>query len=330
MYVSVVTAVYNGEEYLHDAIMSILHQTYDHFEYIIVNDGSNDRTKEILNGVDDERVKVYHMENNRGAAACLNFAISKAKGDWIAIQDADDISYLTRIEDQVSYVLQHSQISAVASLMEAFDGRGIMSVEDLQKEEGYNAHLTKEEIREHLYYGNPICHGTMMFSKKMFQKAGGYNPQLKIAYDLDLWFKLLERGPIEKLPKILYRYRIDHESLSRKDWGETCLETVGIKLFYIKQNIFSLLIQPTAILIGSKRAISKMEPCFVDLNFRISAIHNIKTFQRSVGIRRKSRIDADVIFVLEDYKYARSIISNFVQQGYKLNENLFIFWNVFK
>ena len=104
MLVSVVMAVYNGEKFLQKAIDSILAQSYQEIEVIVVNDGSIDTTKKILDQVEDERVRIIHLERNQGAANALNIAIDNAMGQWIAIHDADDISYSNRILEQVRFL----------------------------------------------------------------------------------------------------------------------------------------------------------------------------------------------------------------------------------
>ncbi|WP_408010794.1 glycosyltransferase family 2 protein [Pseudalkalibacillus sp. A8] len=123
MQISVVMAVYNGKLYVQQAIDSILQQTYRDFEFIIVNDGSTDKTIEILNDIQDPRVRLIHLPQNGGAASALNMGIQNAKGKWIAIQDADDLSCPTRLEDQISYVEEHLGIAAVGTLKKCISGK---------------------------------------------------------------------------------------------------------------------------------------------------------------------------------------------------------------
>jgi glycosyltransferase involved in cell wall biosynthesis len=84
MKVSLVMGVYNGERFLNETLDSILAQTYSNLEIIIVDDGSTDSTAEILNSIKDERLRIIHLDKNRGVANALNVAISQAKGDWIS------------------------------------------------------------------------------------------------------------------------------------------------------------------------------------------------------------------------------------------------------
>ncbi|UJF31540.1 glycosyltransferase family 2 protein [Paenibacillus hexagrammi] len=122
MKVSVITAVFNGEAYIQEAIDSILGQTYTDLEYIIVNDGSTDKTREILDRIQDPRVKVIHLPENQGAARCMNLAASHATGEWIAVQDADDISLPRRLELQVEHIRKNPKLVLVGSKIDCISG----------------------------------------------------------------------------------------------------------------------------------------------------------------------------------------------------------------
>ncbi|MEH7375151.1 glycosyltransferase family 2 protein [Neobacillus drentensis] len=122
MKVALVMAIYNGEEYLQETIDSILSQTYQPLEIIFVNDGSTDSTSKILDAIDDPRVKIIHLEGNKGVANGLNVGISQTEAEWIAIHDADDLSLPQRIEEQVNNIKANPHVVAVASFIECIAG----------------------------------------------------------------------------------------------------------------------------------------------------------------------------------------------------------------
>lgn len=218
MLVSIVMAVYNGEEFLKEALDSALDQTHTNIEMIVVNDGSTDGTKKILDNIDDTRVRIIHLEKNQGAANALNVGISQARGKWIAIQDADDNSYPTRIEEQVKYIVKHPELAGVGTFIECIGGGlGVSGGMLRGVEKNRNSFISREEIKENIYWGCPLTHSSVMFSKDIFQKVGGYNTEFKIAYDYDLWLRMLENGAIENVPKVLLQYRIHKKSLSHRD-----------------------------------------------------------------------------------------------------------------
>ncbi len=219
MKITVVTAVYNGEAYLESSINSILTQTYRNLKYIIVNDGSTDRTKSILDEIKDNRVRIIHLTKNQGAANALNLAIQKAKSDWIAIHDADDISLPLRLEEQSNYVKSNPDVIAVGAQVKSISGRKPIPEQNLLNvDEFYNSCVTRDELLNIRYERCPLCHGSVMFSKNAFLKAGGYNTEYKVAYDYDLWMRMFEIGAIDKLQKVLYQYRVHGSSLSHSNW----------------------------------------------------------------------------------------------------------------
>ena len=112
--ISVVMAVYNGEKYLREAIDSILNQTFKDFEFIIVNDGSTDRTREILESFIDPRIVLIHQEH-MGLTKSLNRGIALAKGKYIARQDADDISMAERLEKQFNFLESHENVALLGT-----------------------------------------------------------------------------------------------------------------------------------------------------------------------------------------------------------------------
>ncbi len=106
--VSIVMSVYNAEDFLHKAICSVLEQSYRDFEFIIINDGSTDRSEEIIASYTDKRIKTKNLINH-GLSYCLNYAINISSGKYIARMDADDISEHLRIEKQFSYLESHNK-----------------------------------------------------------------------------------------------------------------------------------------------------------------------------------------------------------------------------
>lgn len=98
--ISVLMSVYNGEKYIQEAIDSILNQTYSDFELIIINDGSTDQTREIIESYQDERIKLFNFKKNKGVGAVLKFGLTQVNGRYIAKADADDINHPERLLKQ--------------------------------------------------------------------------------------------------------------------------------------------------------------------------------------------------------------------------------------
>jgi len=330
--VSLVMAVYNGEEFLKEALDSALSQSYPDLEIIVVNDCSSDNTGTILDSISDTRLKVIHLEQNQGAASALNTGIRQATGDWVAIQDADDNNLPARIEEQVKYLKNNPQLVGLGTHIVCIPGSGNVSKDRLTEVENCkNLFITDENIRRYIYSDCPFTHSSMMFSKDVFWEVGGYCTDYKIAYDYDLWLKLLEKGNMENLPKALVQYRIRSDSLSHSN-GHATVNEIQIAL---SRAIYRNLSRgkedlPRVILIGP------LESCE---NYR----DNIASVCRLVvaglaGEDRKNEVaaaltqfqkgEADAIIVLNGCK-KQTILKYLTENGLVLNQQVFNLYNSF-
>ncbi len=209
--ISVVMACKNEEKYLGQAMDSIISQTFKNYEFIIINDGSTDRTESIIREYMniDSRIKLLINNESKGLTRCLIDAISNAKGEYIARQDADDISLPDRLEKQVIFLNGNLDCSVLGACIETIDENG--SPVDVK------VPITgKRNVDKHLRYGNILAHGSVMFRKEEYEKVGGYNSKFIVAQDYDLWLRMSKNARIDNLPNVLYRWRINKESISAK------------------------------------------------------------------------------------------------------------------
>jgi len=197
--VSVLTTVYNAEEYLNMAIDSILLQTYKNFEFILIDDGSSDHSVHIIKAYSDPRIKLI-SQKNQGLQTSLNRGISIAKGKYIARMDHDDISYPTRLEKQVSFLENNEEIAVVGSSFDIIDtDSGIV---------GASYHLDRDEdIRIEFLVRNPFGHGTMMIRKKILEDVGGYDINEPVE-DYDIWWRIAKAYKVANIPEMLYGWRV--------------------------------------------------------------------------------------------------------------------------
>ena len=207
--VSVVMAVYNGEQFLAEAIDSILNQTFHDFEFIIVNDGSTDQTAEILRRYQhrDARVRVLHQEN-RGLVASLNRGCALAGGKYLARMDADDVSLPERLARQIAFMDTHHEIAVLGSAAQAMDIRGNdLGVHHPPCSQGY--------LRWRLLFQCPLAHSSTVIRREVFHRVGGYQTSAVHAEDYDLWCRISEVAGIANLPDILLKYRIHNNNISK-------------------------------------------------------------------------------------------------------------------
>ena len=196
--VSVLMSVYNGAPTLEKAAASVLAQTYRNLELILCDDASTDDTWRIMQRIaaQDARVTVFQNKTNRGLGASLNGCLSRAGGEYIARQDADDISDPDRIERTMDFLLSSGAPYAACGVR-VFDDGGVWSTRQ------YPQKITKHIIAQK----NPFFHPTMVFRRAVLEDVGGYSetPETRRTEDYDLVMRLAAEGVIgENLPEILY------------------------------------------------------------------------------------------------------------------------------
>jgi len=202
-------SVYNGEKYLHEAIDSILNQTFKDFEFLIINDASTDRTAEILQSYQDPRIKIVNNEKNMGLTKSLNKGLKLAKGEYIARMDADDISMPNRLDTQYAYMKSNPDLAICASSYEQIDkNRNTIRI--------IKRYLGCEQLYYFLTFANWLAHSTVFLRKTMILKLNGYNDQLMQAQDYDLWYRVSRIGKVIQIGEILLRLRTHQNNMSSK------------------------------------------------------------------------------------------------------------------
>jgi len=207
--VTVLMPVYNAEKYLGEAIDSILRQTFSDFEFLIIDDGSTDRSIDIIHSYDDSRIRLVINEQNMGIGRTLNKGIELASSGLIARMDADDISLPDRLEKQYGYLTAHPECSLVSSNVEVIS------------EDGERLYLYQRDSK--LFYFNLtfycwIYHPSVMYRRQHVQDVGMYPATL--SEDFRLWSKLIRKYAIYNLKDILLKYRMTSQSVSNSVLAE--------------------------------------------------------------------------------------------------------------
>lgn len=200
--VSVVMTTYNEEEFIADAIDSILEQTCQEFEIVIVDDGSRDATCDIVADYEneDDRIRLLEREH-MGRSAALNCAIDAARYGYFAVVDPDDLSLPHRLETQRAYLDAHPEVAIVGSAYEA-----INEIRD----ESYTRYYptSDEEIRRAMAKFVPIPHSSMMARKAAVVAAEGYDESREVIVDLDLYIRVARTHELANIDEPLIRRHI--------------------------------------------------------------------------------------------------------------------------
>ncbi|MCX6715655.1 MAG: glycosyltransferase [Candidatus Taylorbacteria bacterium] len=209
--ISIVMPFYNCEAFLRESIESILNQTFRDFEFIIINDGSTDKSNEIMDEYKDSDPRIIYIKNikNVGIVENLILGLSLAQSNIIARMDGDDISEPTRLEKQYEFLINNPDIIVVGSFINIIDQCG--------KVIGKRTKPTDpESIKKNVIIYNPVVHPSVMFRKDVILKVGGYRHPYWRAQDTDLWYRIVFSGyKISNLPEFLLKYRYHSNSTSR-------------------------------------------------------------------------------------------------------------------
>ena len=218
--VSVILSCYNSEKTLPSAIDSILQQSYEHIELLIMNDGSSDGTKKILEGYkkENKNIKIYENNKNLGLTKSLNILIKNSNGDFIARQDADDISFDKRIEEQVKEMKKYNLDFCTTRAVRKNSKKTIP---------GISYFLPSKLV---LIFKNPFIHGTLLFKRTSIEKIDYYDENFYYSQDYKLINDMLKnKYKYKKIKKILYELNmkdnISNNKKTEQEYYASCVRS---------------------------------------------------------------------------------------------------------
>lgn len=206
IFISVVMPVYNGEKYLRSSIISILNQTYNNFELIIVNNGSNDGSIKIINSFKDKRIKVLDIKHKIGFEA-YNVGFKLSRGEYIFIMDQDDFSHESRIEKQLNY-MRENQSDVCGTFFNIVDKNDKMIEQKLLPIN----HL--DIVDELIYKPITIFNPTLCLKKKIFNEVGYFDLKYWPICDYQFYLRIIDKYTLSNIPLFLYNWRSHSKSFS--------------------------------------------------------------------------------------------------------------------
>lgn len=207
--VTVLMAVHDDERFVGDAVRSILEQNFTDFEFLIVNDASTDRSREIVASFGDRRIRLVDNADNLGLTKSLNRGLALARGEYVARFDANDVSRRDRLARQVAFLDAQPEVVAVGSRARQIRRNGA-----IVRRHRVVPSLTREGIDWALMFYSPLLHPATMFRRSVVERLGGYDEQFVSAQDMELWSRLATVGRLANLPEELIDLRVDPFSIS--------------------------------------------------------------------------------------------------------------------
>jgi hypothetical protein len=292
--VTVLMSVYNGARYLESAVSSILQQTFTDFEFVIINDGSRDDSRNILERFQDSRIRLIHTEN-RGLAAALARGVEEARGSCIARMDADDLAPPDRLATQVGYLKEHPGIGVVDSDYVHIDANDVELRVAADRTLGESFMIAWK-----LLWENPICHPAVMLRRESLTDCAiNYDPD-SVVEDYDLWTRLLFHTRFGHIPTVLLRYRVHPAGMTGSRDSRQLDATSRIQ----QRTLSTLVGRPldpmvghSVALLSRQTAVTPGPDALLDTNHLVGIVDDVRSaFATRFGLSRaqQSRVDGDL------------------------------------
>jgi glycosyltransferase involved in cell wall biosynthesis len=205
--VTILMPVCDGEQFLREAIDSILVQTFTDFEFLILDDASADSSRSIVLGYDDPRIRLLTNDRNLGVTRTLNRGIQQVRGHYMARMDADDVSMPERLERQVAHLDANPNCAVVTTFARIIDT-------DSEPQGEICLDLSPKELDRQLQLQNRLIHGAVMMRTDVVRQLGAYDEAMKRSQDYDLWLRISDEHAIHTLPEFLYLWRQHGQGIS--------------------------------------------------------------------------------------------------------------------
>lgn len=209
--VSVIMTVYNGEKYIAEAIESLLNQSMPDFELLIVNDGSTDKTTDVVKKYTDPRIRLIENEVNKGSIFSRNRAVKESCASYIAILDSDDVALPRRFEVEINFLDNHPDFGVVGTAVEVIDEYG------KPKNVVWKNKLPPEMIPATLLFQNYFANSSVMFRKSAMPSEENLYRDMNPADDYDLWLRLDKKWKMWNVSEILTKYRVHGNQMTMYD-----------------------------------------------------------------------------------------------------------------
>lgn len=198
--VSVIITVYNGAAFIGEALDSVLSQSMEDWECVVVDDGSTDATPKVLSSYTDPRIEMI-QQPNRGRGAALNRACGAARGRYLAILDADDACLPERLARQSAFLDAHPDVGLVGADVEIVN-------ETTGRRSAWHCPESDAGLRRAMARSMPFCHSAVMLRRDLWNEIGGYSERLPCALDYDLCARAMRVSQSASIPEVLGRKRI--------------------------------------------------------------------------------------------------------------------------
>jgi glycosyltransferase involved in cell wall biosynthesis len=231
--ISVLLPAYNAQKYIGEAIQSILDQSFKDFEFIIVDDGSTDRTWSLVQEyAHDARIKASQNARNLGLPATRNRLVALAQAEYIAWQDADDVSMPDRLERQLEFMREHPEVGICGGALQFFSARGAESVRKYASDDS--------TLRRSIFRHSPVAHAAALIRRECFEVTGLFPETSPAAEDLAMSFQIGTKYKFGNVPDVVLKYRMNELGLTYSRLRTIELYTLFLRERYSHDPAYSM------------------------------------------------------------------------------------------
>lgn len=209
-FVSIIMPNYNGQQYIARTIESVLAQTFENFEFIIIDDGSNDDSWGIIQKFNDKRIRAEKMPSNEHICYALNYGLKKARGNYIARIDSDDLWEPDKLAKQVCFLEKNPEYGACFTWVTVIDENNrVLSRDESDRVDLFHvSNKTQAEWVHHFFFnGSCLCHPSVVIPRSVIEKVGDFDYALVQIQDFDMWVRIAKEFPIHVIEEPLTQYR---------------------------------------------------------------------------------------------------------------------------
>lgn len=241
--VSVLIPSYNHEKYVKEAITSVINQTFEDLEIIIVDDGSTDGTVAEIKKLNDPRIRLFCHDTNCGATVAMRKLLDEAKGDYFAVLSSDDVFMEGKIEKQVKFLEENDKIAAVFSYAQIIDddGHNFTDENNFYFKIFEQPNRTRFEWLNYFFYnGNCLCHPSILIRRECYENVGYYDERLAQIPDLDFWIRICMKYEIYIIPEKLIKFRVRNEEANISGNRPETKRRASVEFFQVLKNYLAI------------------------------------------------------------------------------------------
>lgn len=252
--ISVIMPAHNEERFIGEAIRSILNQTFGDFELIVVDDASTDGTVHIVHDdFGDDRIRLIQLQKSHGPSFCRNFGALGSRGEYIALQDADDMSKIERLRTQRDFLRANEKVGLVGTYAEVINEKGRF-IRVVKRPEFF------DEIKRKLIFGNAIIHASSMITREALASVGLYEDAI-LYEDYDLIMRMARKFELRTIPQPLYMKRVHSD---QRSCHRPLINRLVKRPHFLLRALWALRFSPIQVVRGVKEKLTKRKEQNVD------------------------------------------------------------------